>query len=79
MEQALKELLMELCVDWGFCLPKDHQATIAKQPNYDALKFAFDVLKAEGMDPEIETKWVRQLSRKFIERFGSESISISDF
>jgi hypothetical protein len=37
----------------------------------DATEFAERVLRAEGLDPETSLGLLRQVKRKFIERFGS--------
>ena len=41
-----------------------------------AREFAIAVLRAEGFDePETEKKWLRLLTRRFIEQFGADEVS----
>ena len=67
-----------LCVDWGFCIPPTEQDRIAQSQVLEAQELACQVIKAEGMVPEYEKKWVRRIKGRFIERFGY-SISTQDF
>jgi len=72
MEEALKLLLDELCVDWGFCLPPKAQIRITNQKHFAADEFACLVLEAEGMNSEMEIEYRRKIRNKFREVFGNE-------
>ncbi len=47
----VRELLHELCVDLGFCLPQDDMRRLQEAPPTDADSFTDAVFEAEGMDP----------------------------
>ncbi|MDN5204605.1 hypothetical protein QQ008_24650 [Fulvivirgaceae bacterium BMA10] len=79
MERELNYLLADLCIKWGFCIPSDSRRDISKAEYYHARDFAKDVVEAEGMNPEHETRWVRKISDKFKERFGGIEINSSTF
>ena len=79
MEQALIELVSDLCVNWGFCLPPQSVEEISKQETYHARDFASDVLLAEGMNPEHHLNWFRKISTKFIAHFGTNYIEQTSF
>ena len=79
MERELYYLLYDLCVDWGFCIPPIETEEICKISYWGAEEFAISVIEADGMNPEYEQKWVREIAEKFRERFGAEEISASTF
>ncbi len=79
MERELNYLLADLCVKWGFCIPSNDMEKISKSETYNAENFAVDVLAAEGMNSEHEIKWLRRISERFRERFGSDEIYVSTF
>lgn len=79
MERELNYLLYDLCVIWGFCIPPDYGQKISQTESYNAKEFAKDVITAEGMNPEHETKWMKRISEKFKERFGDNEINESTF
>ena len=79
MERELNYLLVDLCVKWGFCIPPDDQIKISQSDYYSAESFACDVIEAEGMNIEHESKWVKRISCLFRERFGSSEIYSSSF
>ena len=69
--------MQDICINWGFCLPHEKVQAIWARPRLDAKTFAFLVLQAEGFEhPEYELEWMRRLSRRFIERFGTSEIVI---
>lgn len=74
LEQALADLLGELCVEWGFCLPPASHDRIVASRAITADEFAVAVLAWEGLDPEHEVAWRRKLRRRFIDRFGGSSV-----
>ena len=72
-EDALRYLLYDLCVEWGFCLPPDEAERIALVQHWNADDFALAVLRAEGFPvPESEKKWRRRLRQRFRVLFGEE-------
>lgn len=77
MERELKYLLYDLCVKWGFCIPPDKQDKISKKEYYQAIEFAQEVVKAEGM--EGYNRWVNRIAERFKERFGTDRIDSSTF
>jgi len=78
LEKQIRYLLGDLCVDWGFCIPPADADRIARSKRLEADEFAAEVLRAEGMFSEYETKWFPRIKQRFIERFGS-SVSVEDF
>ena len=78
LETHLRFLLIDLCTDWGFCIPRSDSDRIANTQQITAEEFAAAVLTAEGMTPEYEKTWRRRIERRFIERFGA-SASAADF
>ena len=48
----VRQLLYELCVDLGFCLPSAAQGQLEKTPPDDADSFARAVFVAEGLNPD---------------------------
>jgi hypothetical protein len=79
MERELKYLLADLCIKWGFCISSEEINEISTAESYRAQDFAEDVVAAEGMDYEGETKWVRNIAERFKIRFGTDSIDVSTF
>ena len=73
--RTIEGLLEFLCVRWGFCLSPDEQKRIEFKVEWSAEEFAISVLKAEGFNPEYESKWVRRIKEKFTEYFGSDHYS----
>ena len=74
MEREIRYLLNDLCVDWGFCISPENAELLCRQSHLCANSFANAVLKAEGMKPEYEKKWVQRISRRFTEHFGADEI-----
>ena len=72
MDKPLNILLNDLCVEWGFCLDPEFLKSLKNAQMLDADEFACAVLKAEGMDCELEVEWRRKIRNKYIERFGNE-------
>jgi len=56
-EGEVQQLLDDLCVRLGFCLPPDAQSDLRRCPPESASAFAEAVIRAEGLDPN-------QLSRE---------------
>jgi hypothetical protein len=71
LQGDLRELLDELCVEWGFCVPPEAYNEICRRSSLSAEEFASAVLQAEGMNPEYEKKWFRSPSNRFVETFGA--------
>lgn len=77
MERELVNLLADLCVNWGFCISPDDYNVISKKEHYQAIEFAQDVVKAEGMD--VYSYWINRIAERFRERFGTDEIDSSTF
>jgi len=78
LERDLRQLLDELCVEWGFCVSPGAYDQIARRSSVTAEEFASVVVQAEGMNPEYEKKWFRTIRDRFVEQFG-ESVSADDY
>ena len=52
-------LLEELCAKYGYCIPPADQARLIANPPMDPARFADEVLQAEGLDPLLMEKSVR--------------------
>lgn len=74
LERDLRILLDRLCIEWGFCIPADAYSCIATKHHMEANEFAMEMLCAEGMIPEHETKWLRRIKQRFIEHFGTSKV-----
>lgn len=79
LERDLDVLLDDLCREWGFCTRLNGRQLIAETGSIDAETFAQAVLVAEGLNPEYEVRWMRNMKRVFSERYGSGSISVSSY
>ena len=79
MERELKYLLADLCVKWGFCISSEEIEKISRAESYFAEEFGWDLVAAEGMNPDHETKWIKKIARIFRMRFGGDSIHVSTF
>jgi hypothetical protein len=79
MQEALGFLLYDICVDLGFCLPPDDNARICAIESWDADAFTEAVFRAEGMDPNENLKWKREIRNRFIDMFGSSSVASETF
>ncbi len=71
MEKEIDALLGRLCVELGFCLPPSEHDRIASKGYWNAEDFAKEVIAAEGLNPEYEVKWLREIRNRFIQHFGS--------
>ncbi|UTW45409.1 hypothetical protein KFE80_00285 [bacterium SCSIO 12696] len=71
IDRNIDNLLGELCIKWGFCLPPKEHHRIASACSWDAESFARDVVESEGLNPEYEVGHVRSIRNKFIEVLGS--------
>ena len=76
LERKLRYFLYDLCVDWGFCLPPDDLDRIATLQCVTADELAFEVVKAEGFSGSEGGEWVGKISRRFIDHFGSDKLSV---
>jgi hypothetical protein len=78
LEKDLRHLLDWLCVEWGFCIPREDCDRIAASQQLDAADFAKQVLLAEGLNPEYESAWAGKIKGRFVEQFGQE-VSTKDY
>ncbi|MEU9352575.1 hypothetical protein AB0D65_16685 [Streptomyces griseoloalbus] len=60
----VRQLLHELCVDLGFCLPPQEQRRLEQAPPADADSFTYAVYEAEGMDPGVHDQLRRQVRER---------------
>jgi hypothetical protein len=72
LEDRLSHLLYELCVDWGFCIPPADRQRIASTKTLTADQFANAVLTTEGRVAEYEMRCFKQISQRFVDKFGQE-------
>lgn len=63
----VRQLLYELCVDLGFCLPPQEQQRLQEAPPGDADGFTDAVFRAEGMHPGRHGQLRRQV-RETVDR-----------
>lgn len=75
--KEISDFLGVLCVELGFCIPPDDQDRIASLGSWEATEFAKDVIEGEGLNPEYQPKWVREIRNRFIEQFGSNVFNSS--
>ncbi len=75
MDREIDKLLGKLCVDLGFCLPPKEQDRIASKVFWESTDFAKEVVSSEGLNPEYESRWVREIRNRFINHFGSNEYS----
>lgn len=73
MDQRIETLLDQLCVDLGFCLSGEDQLRIASIDSWSAEAFANELIASEGLNPEYEARWRKEIMRKFIAYFGSDA------
>jgi hypothetical protein len=66
-EIAVQQLLDELCVELGLCLPLDEQRRLRESPPVDVDGFTDAVFAAEGLDPALD-KHLRRQVREAIDR-----------
>lgn len=59
--RRIQDLLHELCVELGFCLPPTEQDAILADPPLDVDLFAERVLRAEGLDPSSDVALCAQV------------------
>ena len=75
LERKLRYFLYDLCVDWGFCIPPDDSDRIASMQRVTAEEFAIEVVKAEGFGGSTGSEWVKKISIRFADHFGSDELS----
>jgi hypothetical protein len=73
----LDVLLAKLCVGLGFCNQLRGADLLRGRDVLTANEFACAVLKAEGMDAEYESKFRRDIARRFLERYGPGASPVS--
>ena len=72
LAEDLDMLLDEVCAKWQYRNELTGEELIAKKSPVTALDFSRAVLVAEGLKPDNEPNLVRQVKRKFIQRYGLE-------
>jgi hypothetical protein len=79
LEKEFRLILDEVARVHGFCDWSYSSPWFHDRDTVTAWEFADFVLIAEGMDPAYETEWRRTLAQAFSERFGRNSIAVSDY
>ena len=72
LDEDLDMFLDELCAKWNYRNELTGAELIARKSPVTALDFTRAVLEAEGLKPDSEHNLVRQIKRKFIQRYGLE-------
>jgi hypothetical protein len=54
-------LLVSLCEELGFCLPREDEERLAAEPPATVDAFARAVFEAEGVDPDLDKKLYAQV------------------
>ncbi len=75
LAEDLDLLLDELCAKWQYRNELTGAELIAKKSPVTALDFTRAVLVAEGLKPDNEPNLVRQVKRKFVQRYGLQITS----
>lgn len=57
--REIEWLLEDLCVKRGFCLPRSAQEELINSPPPTPEAFAIAVVRAEGLDPQIDKQLYR--------------------
>jgi hypothetical protein len=70
LAEDLDMLLDEVCAKWQYRNELTGAELIAKKSPVTALDFTRAVLVAEGLKPDNEPNLVRQVKRKFVQRYG---------
>lgn len=65
-EQHLSRFLDHLCVKQGYCLPPSVREDIASNGPYEPARLATLVLQAEGLDPEMHLKQLRDVRNAYV-------------
>jgi hypothetical protein len=63
--------LTQICSEFGICDPLYYIESFTSVEYYNVDEFVRKVFLVEGMEPELSMQLLRQVKRKFIERFGS--------
>jgi len=69
-------LLEDLCVRGGYCVSADARSRIAADPPSTPSDFSLVIVRAEGLDPEIDREAYRSVL-EFVERAFRRSRSIT--
>src|SRR5262245_28016461 len=64
LSNDLDLLLDDLCREWGFCNRLTAADLLAQEAPLSANEFARAVLRAEGMNSELETSWMRRIQKR---------------
>lgn len=70
LDEDLDMFLDEVCAKWYYRNELTGADLIAKKSPVTAIDFTRAVLEAEGLKPDNEPNLVRQVKRKFIQRYG---------
>jgi hypothetical protein len=72
-EVDVGHLLYELCTKLGHCLPEDEQRRMIASPPRDVDTFTDEVLRAEGLDPQLMSGASRRQVRDLVRRHSSNA------
>jgi hypothetical protein len=66
-------LLYELCSKLGHCLPEAEQRRLIASPPGNVDAFTDEVLRAEGLDPQLVSGDSRKQARALVDRYFSDA------
>jgi hypothetical protein len=66
---AVEQMLYDLCVTGGYCLPPSAQEALLSAPPATVEAFTDAVLAAEGLDPELANREQRRALQAAIQRW----------
>jgi hypothetical protein len=72
-DSRIAALLEELCVRYGYCLPRDKADAIVAEPPADPQSFVDAVLKAEGLKLALVDRRTRGVLSEVVERWMFDS------
>ena len=71
----VQQLLDELCIDFGLCLPPREQQRLREAPPLEVDAFTDAVLTAEGMDPLLDRRLRKQARERVLRRISKWTMS----
>jgi len=69
----LFNILLVLCVEYGFCLPESEAWKICNMKGLSALEIAREVIKADRLDPDLYPEDVALLEKKISQLLNSQA------
>src|SRR4051794_27567025 len=71
--REVEQLLYDLCVHMGFCLPPEESARLRRDPPPTVDEFINAVFRAEGTDPETHHQYRDAMRRHVVKHFRAAS------